>query len=691
MPNRLASEISPYLQQHADNPVDWYPWGPEALDRAKEEQKPIFLSIGYSACHWCHVMAHESFENEEIARILNEHFISIKVDREERPELDQIYMEAVQMMTGHGGWPMSVFLTPSLEPFFGGTYWPPTQRHGMPGFKQVLTAVVDAWKNRRDEAVKQGQQLADMLRDTRLSDGEPGAPDIRLLRSAETTLGRGFDRIHGGFGSAPKFPHPIDLRLLLRLWRRSGRDELLSMVTQTLDRMAAGGIYDHLGGGFHRYSIDERWLVPHFEKMLYDNALLSVAYLEAFQATGRARYSRTVRETLDYVLRDMTDPLGGFYSTEDADSEGEEGKFYVWTTAELEEVLGADRAATFARVYDVTPEGNFEGANILNLPKPVDAVATMLARDHDSLEAELAESRCRLFGVRSHRIRPGRDDKVLVSWNALMIDAMAQAGVVLNEPRYTEAAVAAARFLLEHLRDERGSLLHVWRDGRAVHPAYLDDYAAMAHALVTLYEATFEERWIDEAMLLADEIVARFADAEEGGFFYTSAEHESLIARKKDMLDSSIPSGGGLAAAALLRLGKLTGKSEFLETVDRALAASTKLMERAPLGTGQLLLTLDAWLGPAAEIVVLAAEAPGENEAFLGELHRRFLPNKVLAFRDGRASVARSAALDGIFAGKQPIAHGPTLFVCRNFACEAPVSGRESALAAIDALAGSKE
>lgn len=691
MPNRLASEISPYLQQHADNPVDWYPWGPEALDRARKEQKPIFLSIGYSACHWCHVMAHESFENDEIAQILNEHFVSIKVDREERPELDQIYMEAVQMMTGHGGWPMSVFLTPSLEPFFGGTYWPPTQRHGMPGFKQVLTAVFDAWKNRRDEAIKQGQQLADMLRDTRLSDGESGAPDIRLLRSAETTLGRGFDRIHGGFGSAPKFPHPIDLRLLLRLWRRSGRDELLSMVTQTLDRMAAGGIYDHLGGGFHRYSVDERWLVPHFEKMLYDNALLSVAYLEAFQATGRDRYARTVRETLDYVLRDMTDPLGGFYSTEDADSEGEEGKFYVWTMAELEEVLGADRAATFARAYDVTPEGNFEGTSILNLPKPVDAVAKMLARERDNLEAELAESRCRLFGVRSHRIRPGRDDKVLVSWNALMIDAMAQAGVVLNEPRYTAAAVAAARFLLEHLRDERGRLLHVWRDGRAVHPAYLDDYAALAHALVTLYEATFEERWIDEAVRLADEIVARFADADEGGFFYTSAEHESLIARKKDMLDSSIPSGGGLAAAALLRLGKLTGKPEYLETVDRALAASTKLMERAPLGTGQLHLTLDAWIGPAAEIVILAADESAENEALLGELRRRFLPNKVLAFRGGRASGDRSAALDGIFAGKQPIAPGPTLFVCRNFACEAPVSGREAALAAIDALAGSKE
>ena len=430
MSNRLSSEISPYLLQHADNPVDWYPWSAEALERAREEDKPIFLSIGYSACHWCHVMAHESFQSGPIARLLNEHFIPIKVDREERPELDQLYMEAVQMMTGSGGWPLSVFLTPSLQPFFGGTYWPPQSRGGMPGFDQVLRAVADAWKNRRDQALEHAEKLTQLLRDVRLG-GESAGPSAaepgpELLRNADAVLARSFDPHCGGFGTAPKFPHPLDLRLLLRSWRRTGQGPLLSMVTTTLDRMAAGGIYDHLGGGFHRYSTDARWLVPHFEKMLYDNALLAVAYLEAWQATHNGQYAQVVRETLDYLLREMTAPEGGFYSTEDADSEGEEGKFYLWRPAEVAAVLGPQAAHAFCHVYDVSEPGNFEGRNILNRSKTPSQSAVILGRSVEELEAELASSRRRLLEARAARVRPGRDDKVLVSWNGLMIDALAR-------------------------------------------------------------------------------------------------------------------------------------------------------------------------------------------------------------------------------------------------------------------------
>jgi uncharacterized protein YyaL (SSP411 family) len=686
MPNRLADAISPYLQQHADNPVDWCPWDAEALDRAKQERKPIFLSIGYAACHWCHVMAHESFENQEIARVLNENFIPIKVDREERPDLDQIYMEAVQMMTGHGGWPMSVFLAPSLEPFFGGTYWPPRPRGGMPGFNQVLAAVIDIWKNRREQALQQGQQMAAVLRDTRLTEGEPGKASQELLRNAEARLARSFDPQFGGFGGAPKFPHPLDLRVLLRGWYRTGQEHLLSMVTTTLNRMASGGIYDHLGGGFHRYSTDAHWLVPHFEKMLYDNALLAVAYLEAYQATGRPQYAQVVQETMDYVLRDMTHPQGGFYSTEDADSEGEEGKFYVWTPKEIDEVLGPERAKAFSYVYDVSEQGNFEGNSILNIPKPLDVAAKLLARDVNGLRHELAEDRCRLFGRREARVRPGRDDKVLVSWNGLMIDAFAQAGAVLGQCRYTEAATSAASFLLEQLRDKQGRLMHVWRDGRALHPAYLDDCAGLANSLVSLYETTFEERWIDEAVQLADELLHRFADPEEGGFFYAAEDHQALIARKKDMLDSSVPSGGGLATTVLLRLGKLCGRSDYLDAVDRALAASSRLMDRAPMGTGQLLLALDMHLGPTPELVMIGSPDQDANAELLSELRTRFLPSKIVAYREDDNAERASKALSGIFAGKRPIPPGPTLFVCENFACKEPVSG-SAAVAAIGALA----
>ncbi len=425
--NRLAQENSPYLLQHQNNPVDWYPWGPEALDRAKQEQKPIFLSIGYSACHWCHVMEHESFESPAIARLMNEHFVNIKVDREERPDLDHIYMSAVQLLTGRGGWPMSVFLTPELQPFYGGTYWPPSSRMGMPGFDQVLLAVADAWKNRRQQAMEHAAELTEQINRIGELGGSGNELSRALIDRAGVSLERSFDYTNGGFGGAPKFPHPMDLQVLLRLWKRHRRPGVLEMVTTTLDKMAAGGIYDHLGGGFHRYSVDERWLVPHFEKMLYDNALLTTCYVEVYQATGRADYAQVVRETCDYVLRDQTDPAGGFYSTEDADSEGEEGKFYVWTPREIEAVLGSELAAEFDYIYDVSEAGNFEGHNILNLPKPIDVCAKLRQVDAKELLARLASARGKLLEVRGGRVRPARDDKVLISWNGLMIDALARA------------------------------------------------------------------------------------------------------------------------------------------------------------------------------------------------------------------------------------------------------------------------
>ena len=594
--NKLSQEISPYLLQHAGNPVAWQPWGPEALARAAGEQKPIFLSIGYSACHWCHVMAHESFENREIAERLNRDFISIKVDREERPDLDQIYMDAVQAMTGQGGWPMSVFLTPEQKPFFGGTYWPLHGRGGMPGFDQVLAAVAAAWRERRSDVLQQAEKAVQFLQGQRLAGSKSAELNEAPLETAEAALAQAFDDRLGGFGPAPKFPHATDLNLLLARWRATRREPLLEMVVVTLDRMAAGGIYDHLGGGFHRYSVDAEWLVPHFEKMLYDNAMLANCYLDAWQETQRHDYLGVVRQTLDYVLRDMTGPLGGFLSAEDADSEGEEGKFYVWTPQEVKAALGAERAAAFCRVYDVTEAGNFEGRNILHLAKPIAACARVLDREAASLAAELEADRAVLLAVRGRRPRPGRDDKVLVSWNGLMIDAMARAGAVLDEPRYRAAAAAAADFLLAHLRDERGRLLHCWRDGQARHNAFLDDHASLCNALVTLYETQSGPRWLDEATGLADAMLARFADTEGGGFFYTSSDHEPLIARKKDLWDTPAPSSTGLTVTALLRLARHTGRDDYRRAVEETLQASMPWMERASLGVGQLLFALDAWL-----------------------------------------------------------------------------------------------
>ena len=689
MPNRLAHQTSPYLLQHAGNPVDWYPWGKEALERARVEDRPIFLSIGYSACHWCHVMEHESFEDAQIARLMNEHFVCIKVDREERPDLDQIYMNAVQIMTGRGGWPMSVFLTTDLKPFYGGTYWPPTARGGMPGFDQVLAAVADAWQNRRAQAIDQAESLTEHLKSAAQPPAESGPLSALAVEQAIASLTRSFDSTHGGFGGAPKFPHPMDLRLLARAWHRNRNESLLHVMTFTLDKMAAGGIYDQLGGGFHRYSVDERWLVPHFEKMLYDNALLIPCYLDAFLITGNADYARVARETCDYVLREMTDPAGGFYSTQDADSEGEEGKFFVWTPAEIAEVLGADAAKTFCRVYDVTPEGNFEhGHSILNRPKTLEQCAQILGRDAKDLARELAESRAKLLAVREKRVHPGLDDKVLVAWNGLMIDALAQAAGVLDEPRYREVATRAADFILSTMRRPDGRLLHTWRGGQAKLDAYLDDYASLANSLVSLYEATGNERWIDEAVRLVDVMLDKFADPAGGGFFYTASDHEKLLTRIKELTDSSVPSGNALAATALLRLGQLSGRKDYLDAATKTLVAATPIMQRAPMAGGQMLLALDRLLGPSHELVLVGSAANADARNVNAAIARRFLPRSILAVRITDANVARhhSPQLDELFAGRQSPSGEPVLYVCENFTCQEPAVGLAAILAAIEKL-----
>lgn len=682
--NRLAGSTSPYLLQHVDNPVAWEPWGDDALRRARDEDKPIFLSVGYSACHWCHVMAHESFESEAVAAALNPHFVCIKVDREERPDIDAVYMAAVQLLTGRGGWPMSVFLTPALEPFFAGTYFPPEPRHGMPSFPQVIAAVAAAWRERRESVAKQAAEITAAIARPPAAAGGP-APDATLLDAAAAALARGYEPAYGGFGSAPKFPHAMDLRLLLRTFERSGRAADLEMVAHTLTCMAAGGIHDHLGGGFARYSVDDRWLVPHFEKMLYDNALLATAYLEAFLVTGRDEFAAVVRHTLDYVLRDMTDPDGGFWSAEDADSEGEEGRYYVWTPAEVAGVLGAVEAELFCAAYDVTEQGNFEGRSILNLRRPLAALARERGLDPHDVSRRLAVSRGRLLDARRLRVRPGTDDKVLVAWNGLAIDALARAGETLGEPRYVAAAARAADFLLRSCRDAAGRLAHQWRRGRASGLAFADDLACLAEGLVSLHAATFDERWIDEACLLADTLlgVDGFVDSGTGGLFQTSAAHERLPVRQADLFDQATPGSTGMAATALARLAALSGRERYREAALRAVAAAAGIATRAPGAVPQSLLALDFLLGPDEEAVIVGDLGTAATRAVLAALRSRFRPRAVTAARSGAGGTdSQPRTLDGLFAGRAGTAGEATLYLCRGRVCAAPATGAAAVAAA---------
>ncbi|MFH1268275.1 MAG: thioredoxin domain-containing protein, partial [Planctomycetota bacterium] len=606
--NRLAKETSPYLLQHARNPVEWYPWSAEALRRAKEENKPIFLSIGYSACHWCHVMERESFEDPETARILNAHFIAIKVDREERPDLDEIYMTAVQVMTGQGGWPLSVFLTPDLKPFYGGTYFPPEDRFGMPSFKKVLNRMAEVWRAQPDDVAHNAEQMVVALRaNAAPAPASSGALDDSIFSSPAAQLVQSFDPNWGGFGGEPKFPSGAAIAFLLRQQLcadRSLQRDLLAVATVTLDRMAHGGIHDQIGGGFHRYSVDAQWLVPHFEKMLYDNAILGQAYLEAYQATGKDLYRRVAAGIFDYVLRDMTDSRGGFHSAEDADSEGEEGKFYVWRPEEITAVLGEEEGGFFCRCYGVSEEGNFEGSNILHVPRDREAFLRAEGISEAELEGRLAPLRRKLLAVRDKRVRPAKDDKVLAAWNGMMISAFARGYQVLGDQRYRSAAEGAADFVLAQMVRE-GVLLRTYRaapdssdGGTSKLPAYLDDYAEMAGALVDLYEATFELRWLEAADELAGRMVADFWDQEEGGFFYTSAAHKDLLVRTKPFFDGAVPSGNSVATLVLVRLGKLLDNQDYLAKAERVLVSMRDAMVAQPRAHLDLLSAADFYLRP---------------------------------------------------------------------------------------------
>jgi len=679
--NRLIHETSPYLLQHAHNPVDWYPWGPDALARAQAQDKPILLSVGYSACHWCHVMAHESFEDPETAALMNELFVNVKVDREERPDIDAIYMEAVQAMAGNGGWPMTVFLTPDGRPFYGGTYFPPAPRYGMPGFPQLLLAIAEAWRERRKEIESSGDRLADALNRSAQLRAPRDELSPQILAQAGGGLLRNHDTVEGGFGGAPKFPQPMNLEFLLQSYRRTGDPAMLAALSLTLDKMAAGGIYDHLGGGFHRYSTDDHWLVPHFEKMLYDNAQLARLYLHAWQATRNPDYRRIVEETLDYVLREMASPEGGLRSTQDADSEGEEGKFFLWTPAQVRAALDPEDARLFMAYYDVTERGNFReggpGVNILNAPRSRAEVAAAEGVSAAQLDAALQRGRTALFAVRERRVHPGRDDKMLAEWNGLMIEALAEAGAALGRADYLAAAETAAAFVLERMRAGAPSsgLLRLYRsykDGQARIPAYVEDYAAVGLGLVALYQATFDLRWLESAEEMAETILALFRDPEGGAFFQTSTEHEQLVARRKDFVDSAVPAGNSLAAELSLRLAIFLGRPDYAEAATEVMRLMSDAMAAQPGAFGRLLSALDMHLYPGQEIAIVGDPAIEATQALLAEVRGRYLPTSVVALLAPGDEAA--PALIPLLQDRGLVDGRPAAYVCRNFVCKLPVT-----------------
>jgi uncharacterized protein YyaL (SSP411 family) len=668
--NRLAGETSPYLLQHAHNPVDWYPWGEEALRRARDEDKPVLLSIGYAACHWCHVMERESFEDEATAALMNERFVSIKVDREERPDLDSIYMDAVQAMTGRGGWPLTAFLAPDCTPFYAGTYFPNEQRHGMPAFRDVLEAISAAWRDRREDVLEQGGRILQGI--GRIAEVSATEEPLReqLLSDALGTLRGAFDTRWGGFHGAPKFPQPMTLEFLLRCAVR-GFPDARDMLTATLDRMAAGGIHDQVGGGFHRYSIDERWHVPHFEKMLYDNAQLARVYLRGWQVTGAERYARVARSTLSYLLGEMRHPEGGFMSSQDADSEGVEGRFFVWSYEELLDV--ADEAVAMA--FGAVEQGNWEGTNVLWRPFPIHAVAAELDIDAEELEHRMEAATRELLVRRERRVRPATDDKILASWNGLAISAFAEFGRALDEPSFVQAAVGAADFVLGNLRTGDERLARSWREGRVGPSAFADDHALLADALLTLYETTFEVRFFSEARTLCDELLARFIDRERGGFYSTAEDDPALILRPKDLFDNAVPSGNSVAAEVLLRMAALTGESSYEEAALSALRVVAGQAVSAATGFGQALSAIDRAVSPSREIAIVGPPGFEETRALAWESWSRRLPNAVLAVAaEGDPSAGDEIAL---LAGRVARDGRPTAYVCENFECKLPVTGPE--------------
>ena len=674
MPNRLINETSPYLLQHANNPVNWYPWGPEALELSKSENKPILLSIGYSACHWCHVMERESFEDEAIAALMNEHFVSIKVDREERPDLDAVYMEAVQMLTGSGGWPMTVFLTPQGQPFYGGTYFPPVDRQNMPGFPRLLLSVSEAYRTNPGEIQRVTQQLGERMGRTSQLPTDGGVITEDVLHQAYSALATAFDYQNGGIGAAPKFPQPMTLEFLLRHYHRGFRDtsaRSLDKVNLTLEKMAYGGIYDQIGGGFHRYSTDGFWLVPHFEKMLYDNALLAKLYLHAYLATRRPLYRRITEETLGYVLREITGPHGGFYSSQDADSEGEEGKFFVWTPEEIRGVLGEDRGNLVGGFFGLTEAGNFEGQTILNVPQPPEDFSQEYDIPLEDLMEMVQAGKEALLQAREERVHPLRDDKVLSSWNGLMLRALAEAGAALGRGDYLEAARKNAEFLLTNLVSG-GRLLRTYRDGKAKLLGYLEDYAFVADGLLALYEATFEQRWLAQGTELVDSMIELFWDEDLGGFYDTGTDHEDLVVRPRDTFDNAQPCGGSVASDVLFKLAVLTGNQDYAVKGAMPLGALHQLMTRSPMGFGQWLGAVDFHLAQAKEIAIIGPAGDPATRRLLETVFGNYLPNKVVT---GTDPTQVNTALDIPLLKDRGLVDGrPAAYVCQNYVCQLPVT-----------------
>jgi len=668
--NRLIKETSPYLLQHAHNPVEWNPWGEEAFAEAKRENKPVLLSIGYSACHWCHVMEHESFENEDIAALMNENFVNIKVDREERPDLDQIYMNAVQMMTHHGGWPMTVFLTPDGVPFYGGTYFPPEDRHNMPGFPRVLIALADAYRERPDEIAETAKSIRSELARLNAARESDEVLTTSLLDTAYRGIVRTYDPNNGGFGGAPKFPPSMVLEFLLRTYHRLGTPEALQIVSHTCRKMAEGGIYDQLGGGFHRYATDSKWLVPHFEKMLYDNALLSRLYVRHYQLTLDESSRRIAEGVFDYVVREMTNSDGGFYSTQDADSEGEEGKFFVWSQSEIEAVLGDD-AELFSAHYNVTTGGNFEGHNILNVTRSLDEVASSRGMTAAALGDVLARSREKLFAVREKRVKPDRDEKVLTAWNGMMLASFAEAGAVFDREDYITVARNNARFVLRHLRKD-GLLLRTYKEGVAKLNGYLEDYAFLIDGLLNLYEATGELEWLEESISLTDKMVEEFWDDEDGGFFFTGKSHETLIVRAKDYFDNATPSGNSVAAEVLLRLALLTDNADYRRRATTLLRLVAETLKRYPSGFGRALCALDFHLSTPKEIVVARGSSATGSKELEGVIWKRYLPNKVVVAFDPAERGA--AEILPMLRDRKSLNGLATAYVCENYTCKQPVT-----------------
>jgi hypothetical protein len=668
--NRLIHETSPYLLQHAHNPVDWYPWGEEALARAKAENRPILLSVGYSSCHWCHVMERESFERETIAALMNRHFVNIKVDREERPDLDDIYMAATLALNGgQGGWPMTVFLTPDQRPFFAGTYFPPSDRFGRPGFATLLARIAEVWERQRGDLVQQAATLVEHLR-LQAASAPGGTVGESEIRTAVRELAESFDQTYGGFGPAPKFPPSTQLSLLLRQHRRSGDAQTLEMVKKTLDGMAQGGMYDQIGGGFSRYSTDERWLVPHFEKMLYDNALLAKAYLEGFQAAQDPFYARIAREILEYILREMTGPEGGFYSATDADSEGEEGKFFVWTPAEVESALGAEEAGKLCAYFDISDEGNWEGKSIPHTPRSVERVASRLGIPVEELRQSLEAGRAALYAARLRRIPPGLDDKTLTAWNGMMLGAMAEGYRILGDPRYLTAALRAADFLLTALRRPDGGLFRTYRAGKAHLDGYLEDYAFLAEGLVDLYEAGGGVRYLREATSFVERILADFGD-EAGGFYDTARGHEALIVRHRDGADGAIPSANAVAASVLARLSRLLDRADFRDRAVSAIQAYGRPMTQHPRAFCGSLAVVDFLLEGPVELALVGTPGEPGYEALRTAVGRRYLPNRIVAHHDPAGDDAPDLPL---LAGKGLVSGKAALYVCRDFACQTPAT-----------------